>query len=174
MAQPQRKRMNEQIVANQVQVISEDGEKLGIMPLAEALRQAREQEKDLVEVAQNNGISIAKIIDWKKHLFEEKKQQKKQKSVQKKTELKTLRLSYAISEHDMDVRRNQAEKFHKDGHILRLELQLRGREMRFQDIAKSKMEIFTESISNIYKLDGPIKFLGRRFISQLHPITSSV
>lgn len=170
---PQRKRINEQIVASQIQVISETGEQIGVMSLHEALNKAREADLDLVEVAQNGGISIAKIIDWKKHLFEEKKQKKKQQAAQKKTEVKTLRLSYAISEHDMDVRRNQAEKFHKEGHILRLELQLRGREMRFQDTARSKLQYFTDSVAQIYRPDGPIKFLGRRFILQLHPLTSS-
>lgn len=168
---PPKKRINEQIIAQKIQVISEEGEQLGTMSLHEALSLAREQDLDLVEVAERNGVVVAKIINWQKHLFIEKK--KKTQSASKKVELKTLRLSYAIGEHDMEIRRNQAEKFAKDGHILRIELPLRWREMRFQDIARVKLQSFVDSIAKIYKIDGPIKFMGRRFNIQLHPLTSS-
>lgn len=123
--QPSKKRINEQIVASKIQVIGPDGDPLGIMSLADALAEARSHDLDLVEVASREGVVIAKIINWQKHLFEEKKNKKKQQANNKKTELKTLRLSYAIGEHDMEIRRKQAEKFAKEGHILRLELQLR-------------------------------------------------
>ena len=169
--QPNKKRINEQIIASKIQAISETWEQLGIMSLHEALDRAREQDLDLVEVAEKDGIVIAKIINWKKHLFIEKK--KKTQSASKKVELKTLRLSYAIGEHDMEIRRNQAEKFSKDGHILRIELPLRGREMRFQDMARVKLQSFVDSIATFYKIDWPVKFMGRRFNIQLHPLTSS-
>ena len=171
--QPPKKRINEQIVASRVQVISESGEQFGVMPLSEALNMAREQELDLVEMAVRDGVVIAKIIDWQKQLFIEKKNKKKNQATAKKTELKTLRLSYAIGEHDMEIRRNQAEKFAKEGHILRIELPLRGREMRFQDMARTKLQSFVDSIAQIYRIDGPIKFMGRRFNIQLHPLTPS-
>lgn len=112
--QPSKKRINEQIVASKIQVIGPDGDPLGIMSLADALSEARSHDLDLVEVASREGVVIAKIINWQKHLFEEKKNKKKQQANNKKTELKTLRLSYAIGEHDMDIRRNQAEKFAKE------------------------------------------------------------
>ncbi len=112
--QPSKKRINEQIVASKIQVIAEDGEALGIMSLSEALTRARSVDLDLVEVASREGIVIAKIINWQKHIFEEKKNKKKQQAGAKKVELKTLRLSYAIGEHDMEIRRKQAEKFAKE------------------------------------------------------------
>jgi translation initiation factor IF-3 len=171
--QPPKKRMNEQITASRVQVITESGEQLGILPFSEALGMAREQDLDLVEMAVRDGVVIAKIIDWQKQLFIEKKNKKKNQATAKKTELKTLRLSYAIGEHDMEIRRNQAEKFAKEGHILRIELPLRGREMRFQDMARTKLQSFVDSIAKIYRIDGPIKFMGRRFNIQLHPLTPS-
>ena len=170
---PPEKRMKEQITASRVQVITESGEQLGILPFSEALGMAREQDLDLVEMAVRDGVVIAKIIDWQKQLFIEKKNKKKNQATAKKTELKTLRLSYAIGEHDMEIRRNQAEKFAKEGHILRIELPLRGREMRFQDMARTKLQSFVDSIAKIYRIDGPIKFMGRRFNIQLHPLTPS-
>jgi len=170
---PPKKRMNEQIIAHRIQVISEEGEQLGTMSLSDALAKAREQDLDLVEVAERDGIVIAKIIDWQKHLFIEKKNKKKNQANAKRTELKTLRLSYAIGEHDMEIRRNQAEKFAKEGHLLKIELPLRGREMRFQDMARAKLQSFIDSIASFYKMDGTIKFMGRRFNIQLHPLTPS-
>jgi len=165
--------MNEQITASRVQVISETGEQLGILSLGEALGMARDQDLDLVEMAIRDGVVIAKIVDWQKQLFIEKKNKKKNQATTKKTELKTLRLSYAIGEHDMEIRRKQAEKFAKEGHILRIELPLRGREMRFQDMARIKLQSFVDSIDKIYRIEGPIKFMGRRFNIQLHPLTPS-
>jgi len=170
---PPKKRMNEQITASRVQVISETGEQLGILSLGEALGMARDQDLDLVEMAIRDGVVIAKIVDWQKQLFIEKKNKKKNQATTKKTELKTLRLSYAIGEHDMEIRRKQAEKFAKEGHILRIELPLRGREMRFQDMARIKLQSFVDSIDKIYRIEGPIKFMGRRFNIQLHPLTPS-
>lgn len=166
-----KKRMNEQISASQVQVISETGDQLGVMPLADALSMAREKDLDLVEMAFRDGIVIAKIIDWQKQLFLEKKNKKKNLSTSKKVDVKTLRLSYAIGEHDMEIRRKQAEKFAKEGHILRIELPLRWREMRFQDLAHEKLQSFVDSIKDIYRMDGIIRFMGRRFNLQLHPLT---
>jgi len=178
MQQP-KKRMNEQITASRVQVINESGEQLGVMSLNEALGMAREQELDLVEMAMRDGVVVAKIVDWQKQQFIEKKNKKKNQAATKKTELKTLRLSYAIGDHDMEIRRKQAEKFAKEGHILRIELPLRGREMRFQDMARSKLQSFVDSIAKIYRIEGPIKFMGRRLRYewlhriQLHPLTPS-
>ncbi len=171
--QPPKKRINDQITASRVQVISESGEPLGILSLSEALAKAREQDMDLVEMALRDGVVIAKIIDWQKQLFIDKKNKKKNQATSKKTELKTLRLSYAIGEHDMEIRRNQAEKFAKEGHILRIELPLRGREMRFQDMARIKLQSFVDSIATLYRIDGPVKLMGRRFNIQLHPLTPS-
>jgi translation initiation factor IF-3 len=167
------KRINESITARELMVISDSGEPLGKMSRDAALNMAGEQELDLVEMAVRDGVVIAKIIDWQKQLFIEKKNKKKNQATAKKTELKTLRLSYAIGEHDMEIRRNQAEKFAKEGHILRIELPLRGREMRFQDMARTKLQSFVDSIAKIYRIDGPIKFMGRRFNIQLHPLTPS-
>lgn len=78
---------------------------------------------DLVEVGVRDGVPMTKILDYGKEQFKKKKNQ--QKGKQHKVDLKTLRISYKISEHDLNVRRNQAEKFSKLGHNLRIELLLR-------------------------------------------------
>ena len=94
--QPPKKRINEQITASRVQVISESGEQLGVLPLHEALTLAREQDMDLVEMALRDGVVIAKIIDWQKQLFIEKKQKKKRKERRKERRLIQIILKQLI------------------------------------------------------------------------------
>jgi translation initiation factor IF-3 len=101
------------------------------MSLSSALEEAYGQEKDLVEVGNVEGTPLCKIMDYGKFLFKQQKQQSKNRSQAKKTEQKTLKITYKIEDHDLEVRRNQAEKFAQDGHPLKVELRLRGRENNF-------------------------------------------
>lgn len=119
------KRINDAIIARELVVISDSGESLGKMSREEALRRAEEDNLDLVEVGVQDGITLAKIVDYGKYLFKQQKQQSQNKSNQKKTELKTMKLTYKIGDHDLDVRRNQAEKWAKEGNPMKIILQLR-------------------------------------------------
>lgn len=102
------KRINEAITAREMIVVSEDGEMLGRMSREEALSRAEEADLDLVEMGMQDGIPLAKIIDYGKFLFKQQKQQSHNKSQAKKTEMKTMKLTYKIGEHDLEVRRKQA------------------------------------------------------------------
>ncbi len=90
-----------------------------------ALARAEELDLDLVEVGTQEGITMAKIVDYGKYMFKQQKQQASNKSNQKKTELKTMKLTYKIGDHDLDVRRTQAEKWAKEGNPMKIILQLR-------------------------------------------------
>ena len=106
-------------------VIADSGEPLGKMSRDAALTLAGEQELDLVEVGMQDGLPLAKIIDYGKYIFKQQKQQSQNKSHQKKTELKTMKLTYKIGDHDLEVRKNQAEKWSKEGNPMKVMLQLR-------------------------------------------------
>ena len=93
-----------------------------------------------------DGIPLAKIIDYGKMIFKQQKQQSQNKSNTKKTELKTMKLTYKIGDHDLDVRRNQAEKWAKDGNPIKIFLQLRGRENQYEDLATAKINEFIASM----------------------------
>lgn len=90
-----------------------------------ALAKAEELDLDLVEVGMQEGIVMAKIVDYGKYMFKQQKQLSSNKSHQKKTELKTMKLTYKIGDHDLDVRRIQAEKWSKEGNPMKIILQLR-------------------------------------------------
>jgi len=163
---PKAKRTNEQIRADKVQVISESGEQLGIMSLSDAIDQAYAKEMDIVEIGMQDGIVLTKMMDYGKFLFKQQKTQNKGQS--KKTDIKTIKLTYKIGDHDLEIRRIQAVKFAKEGHPLKIILSLRGRENRYEDIALSKVNEFVTSLADVYKADGKVMKAGNNFSIVLH------
>ncbi|NRH20621.1 translation initiation factor IF-3 [Candidatus Gracilibacteria bacterium] len=165
------KRINDAIIARELMVISDSGESLGKMTRDAALTLAGEQDLDLVEVGMQEGIPLAKIIDYGKFVFKQQKQQSQNKSNTKKTELKTMKLTYKIGDHDLDVRRKQAEKWAKEGNPMKIFLQLRGRENQYEDLAISKIQEFVASMEEFYRKDEKSKVLkqGNTFNLILYP-----
>jgi translation initiation factor IF-3 len=129
-------RINEHIRVPEVRVISADGENLGVMPTAQALQTAHEQELDLVEVFPKAQPPVCKIAAYGQLKYQREKHLQKQKAHQKKIEIKSIRLSFRIGEHDMDMRLKQAAEFLADGHKLKAEMTLRGRERQFPERAR--------------------------------------
>jgi translation initiation factor IF-3 len=171
---PQRKnekRINDNIIAREMMVIGDGGEALGKMTRDAALNLAGEQDLDLVEMGMQDGIVLAKIMDYGKHLFKQQKQQASNKGNTKKTEVKTIKLTYKIGDHDLDVKRTQAEGWAKDGHPMKIILQLRGRENQYEDIAMKKIEEFIISLESVYKKDPAQRIAkqGNNFNITLYP-----
>ncbi|MDD2696738.1 MAG: translation initiation factor IF-3 [Candidatus Pacebacteria bacterium] len=135
--------INNQIRAREVRLIDETGKQIGLVPLEEALRIARERNLDLIQVTEKVEPPVCRLEDYGKYLYrEEKKERAAQKH--KGGDIKGLRLTFNISQHDLETRAHQAEKFLKRGDIVRIELPLRGREKALQDFAKEKVNKFIE------------------------------
>lgn len=140
--------INNQIRAREVRLIDETGKQVGLVPLEEALRIARERNLDLIQVTEKVEPPVCRIENYGKYLYrEEKKERAAQKH--KGGEIKGLRLTFNISQHDLETRAHQAEKFLKRGDIVRIELPLRGREKALQDFAKEKVNKFIEILQTI-------------------------
>ena len=122
---PKTKRIGEAITAPQLAVISHEGTPLGVMTRESALSTAEELEMDLVEIGEQDGIPLCKIMDYGKFLFKQQKSQSVNKTQSRKADLKTLKLTYKIEDHDLNIRRMQAEKFSAAGHPLKIYLQLK-------------------------------------------------
>ena len=165
------KRINDAIIAREIVVIDETGENLWKMSRDSALNLAGEKDLDLVEVWLQDGIVLAKIVDYGKQLFKQQKQQSQNKGNTKKTELKTTKLTYKIGDHDMEIRKIQAEKWGKEGHPLKITLQLRGRENQYEDLAIARIEEFIASLESVYKKDPGQKIgkQGSNFTTILYP-----
>jgi translation initiation factor IF-3 len=165
------KRINENIIARELMVISETGEPLGKMSRDRALDLAGSKDLDLIEVGMQEGIPLTKILDYGKFQYEQQKQQAHNKQHTKKTELKTMKLTYKIGEHDLDIRRKQAEWWAKEWNPMRITLQLRGRENQYETLAREKIEEFIASLEHVYKKDPAMKIakLGSNFNITLYP-----
>ncbi len=172
MSTKKEKRINDEIIAKEVFVISDEGEKLGKMTRDAALTLAEEEDKDLVEMWLQDGIVLTKIMDYGKYLFKQQKQQSHNKNQSKKTDVKTLKLTYKIGDHDLEIRKNQAVRFAQDGHPLKIMLQLRGRENQYEQIAQEKIRDFITSLAHVYKQEANTKLLkqGTTFNITLYPI----
>lgn len=133
-------------------MIDEKGEQLGILDLEKAISLAKEKNLDLIQVTEKVDPPVAKIMNYGKYLYQ---QQKKEKGVKhhKKTELKAVRLTFAISDHDLEIKAGQAEKFLKAGDIVRIEMKLRGREKTLESFSREKIGKFIE----ILKKTIPVK-----------------
>ena len=149
--------MNEQIKIPKVRVIDENGKNLGILDTLKALELAKERGLDLVEVSANVEPSICKITDYGKYQYLQEKKERKQKAKQKKMELKEIRIGFSTSNHDLETKIKQVEKFLKEGHKVRIEMRLRGRERAHKDLAQEKIKSFLEMISLEFKLEEEIK-----------------
>lgn len=137
-------RVNNQIRASKIRVIDTDGRQIGVMNLEQALQIARERGLDLVQVTERVEPPVCKIVDYGKYLYSLQKKEKKSKK--KAGQLKGIRLSFGISDHDLKIRVRQAEKFLKKGNKVKVDLILRGREKALGDFAKKKMEKFIEML----------------------------
>jgi translation initiation factor IF-3 len=143
--------INEQIFAKEVRLVSEDGEHFGVVQIKEALLKAKERDLDLVQITDNVNPPVCKITDFGKYSYEENKKKKKQEKANK-SQVKSIRLGFAISTHDMEIRVKAAEKFLNDGDSVRIILPLRGRQKALQDVAKEKMEQFLKMIEEKVEL----------------------
>jgi translation initiation factor IF-3 len=145
-------RVNEQIGNEEIRVIDESGKPLGILKTAEALRTAQERALDLVEVSPKAEPPVCKFIDYGHFKYQKEKEVRKQKAQSKEVEVKGIRLSVRIGDHDFDIRRQQAKKFLERGDKLRLEIVLRGRERAHADIAEAVIRRFIAALQADFPL----------------------
>ncbi|MEI6288381.1 MAG: translation initiation factor IF-3 [bacterium] len=162
-------RVNEKIFAPEVMIIDENGENLGVMKKEQALAEARERGFDLIEVSPKAVPPICKFMDYGSYKYQKEKAERKQKSKTKTIETKTVKISFRISQHDLEFRANQAAGFLVDGDKVRIELQLRGRENQHEDLArdniKAMLKMITEKLKENKKevrIEQPVKKMGGR------------
>jgi len=117
------------------------------METSEALKLAESKEKDLILITEKGDIPVCKIEDFGKFLYQIRKKEKEAKKKSKKGELKILRLSLNISDHDLETKVNQGEKFLQKEFILKIEMRLKGRGKIFKNIAREKIEKFLKMMS---------------------------
>jgi len=128
----------------------------------EALRIARERGLDLVVIAKSADPPVAKILDYKKFLYQERKKASSSKSKSKKSELKELRFRPSTGEEDLRIRTERAREFLNEKNRVRLTVQLRGRERMYPEIGMEKIKAIVKSLEDIAKTEKPAQRNGNR------------
>lgn len=139
--------INEQIVAPEVRLLDNENSNLGVLKTGEALARARELEMDLVEINPKAEPPVCKIIEFTHFKYQKEKEMRKQKANAHESEIKGVRLSVRIGEHDLDVRRTQALGFLDRGDKVKAEIILRGRENARPDLAFETIREFQKLLS---------------------------
>ena len=146
-------RINNQIRASEVRVIEEDGQNLGVMPIADAIALARGKDADLIEISDKTTPPIAKIMDYGKFQYLENKKAKVIKAKTKPLETKAIQVKIGTGDHDLELKSQMASKFLVAGHRVKVNLFLRGR-AKYLDpkFLRERMERILKFITGDYKV----------------------
>ena len=153
--------INGQIRAREVQLISDTGEKLGVVPLSKALDIAGEKKLDLVLVSPNAQTPVCKIMNYGKYRFEQSKKEKEAKKKQKIQETKELRITPNIEEHDFGFKAKNARKFLEDGNKVRITVRFRGRELNNTKMGENVLNDFIKALEDISLDEKSPKLVGK-------------
>lgn len=162
--------LNDDIQARRINLITDDWENLWEMTLGEGKQKASEMWLDLMQMSYDWESAVVKMLDYGKFLYREKKQKQKNKQRTKTADLKTIKITFKISEHDLEVKKNQAEKFAENWHPLKVSLMLRGRENHYGDLAMDKMKHFVEMLTPFYRIEKEIARTNNNFTAMLKVI----
>ena len=158
---------NNQIRAKEVQLIGENGEKLGVVSFRDALEKAEEKKLDLVLVASNSTPPVCKIMNYGKYKFEQSKKEKEAKKKQKIIETKEIRITPNIEEHDFGFKAKNARKFIENGNKLKITVRFRGREINNSKMGEDVLNKFIEELSDIATVEKRPKLEGRNMFIML-------
>ena len=151
-----RVRINQQIRATELRVITDDGQNLGVLSISEALKKAQEMNLDLIEISPNAVPPVAKIMDYGKFQYTEKKKLKETKSKIQNIEIKSVQVKIGTDEHDLLLKAGKASEWLKEGHRVKLNLFLAGRAKYLnQAFLNEGMERMLKLITEEYKVAEP-------------------
>jgi translation initiation factor IF-3 len=151
-------RINNQITAKELRVITETGENLGVLSFAEAITRANDEGLDLIEISPNANPPIAKIMDYGKYQYLENKKDKQAKVKAATTETKSLQVKIGTGEHDLELKAKRASEFLKEGHRVKIDLFLPGRAKYLdQNFLGGRLERMLNLITEEYKIADPAK-----------------
>ena len=153
--------INEKIREKEVRVVTESGEQLGIMPVAEARAKAEEAGVDLVMIAPNAKPPVCRIIDYGKFKYEQTRKEKEARKKQKTIEIKEIRMSPNIDKNDLNTKVNAARKFLQKGDRVKITLRFRGREMAHMQNGRVILEDFAKQLEDIAVVEKAPKVEGR-------------
>ena len=166
-------KINERIFAQEVRVVKESGEQLGILPTYQAMQIAEEEGLDLVEISPNAQPPVCKIMDYGKFKYKEQKKESEAKKNRNENVLKELRLRYCTGEGDLDRMLKQAREFLGEGDKVKFVMRYKGREVQYHNLGQAKFNEIVDALKDIGSVDERSPAQGRMVHLCLAPLKSS-
>lgn len=166
--------VNEGIRSREVMVVSDTGEKLGVMTRNEAIELAYERNLDLVLVAPTAKPPVAKFMDYSKFKYEQQRKLREARKNQKVVSLKEIRLSPKIDIHDFETKLKNARKFMEKGDKVKVSIRFRGREMAYTNKGREVMVDFAEKCADLASIESNPKLDGRNMYMTLAPLKKDI
>ena len=163
-------RSNNRIYSPEVQVISNDGENLGVLSTNKAISMAKNQGLDLIEIAPNANQPVCKIMDMGKFKYDAQKKANKAKKKQKKVDLKEIKLRPVTEVHDYSFKIKNAQKFLSKGYKVKFTIRFKGRELQHSHLGNELMEKIKDDMSTVGKIELHPKFDGKQMIMVIQPL----
>ncbi len=146
-----------------------DGSQIGVVSTQDALRQARELDLDLVEVAPQANPPVCRIMDYGKFKYERDIRQKEARKKQARVELKEIKFRPKIDRHDYDTKKGHVERFLKGGNKVKVTIMFRGREMAHTDLGRKILDRLVEDLGEAIVVESMPKQEGRNMIMVIGP-----
>jgi len=162
--------INEKIKVREVRLIDDNGKQLGIVPTVEAIRMAKEQDLDLVEVSPKTNPPVCKIMDYGKFKYQLAKKAQEAKKKQTVIQIKEMKLGLKIQEHDLMVKIRHIREFLEDGCKVKVIVMFKGREILHKDMGEKLTQKIIEAIKDIGNLEQKPKFDGRNIVMVFAPM----
>ena len=162
--------INEKIRVKEVRLIDAVGAQLGVVPTVDAMRMAKEQELDLVEVSPNAVPPVCKIMDYGKYKYQLAKKLAEAKKKQTVIQLKEMKLGLKIEEHDLQFKIKHIRGFLEEGDKVKIIIMFKGREVLHVDMGEKMAQRIIESLKDIGDLEQKPKFDGRNIVMVFAPV----
>ena len=163
-------KVNREIRALKVRVVTEKGEQLGVFSLQDALSKAQEMGLDLVEIAPKAAPPVCKIIDYGKFRYQQTKREKTNKKATHQTKVKEIKLKPNIDTHDLEIKTKRAIDFVEKGYKVKFTCMFRGREIVFKENGMQVLEKICSSLEEVAQVEAPPKMYGRTLSMLVSPL----
>ena len=162
-------RINGEITAKEVRLISGDGEQLGVVSLKEALSLAAEKDVDLVEISPTAKPPVCKLMDFGKYKYEQSKKRDEAKKKQKQVQIKEIKFRPGTDEGDYNIKMRNVKRFLEDGDKVKITLRFRGREMAHQEFGAQLLERVKADLEELAAVESFPKMEGRQMVMMVAP-----
>jgi translation initiation factor IF-3 len=167
--EPAGPRMNEDIRVREVRLIDENGDNVGVVPIADALARATAAGLDVVEISPDANPPVTKVLDYGKYKYQEQKKAAEARKRQKIVEIKEIKMRPSIDDHDYDVKMRSMRRFFDDGDKVKVTLRFRGRELSHQELGWQVLQRVKADTEPHAKVESEPRMEGRQMVMVLAP-----